>query len=349
MTNSKDWSLKQDLDMVLTHAKANFLKLDGAHLFITGGTGFIGCWFLESLKYAIENYNLNIQVTILTRDIKAFNLKAPHLANCKSFNFFEGELLTSKFPDIHFTHIIHGATEASADLNENNPLLMFNIIVNGTRKILDYAVEKKIKKVLFLSSGAVYGRQPWELERISEGWHGDVNCVDPKLTYAEGKRAAEMLCAIYEKQFGLNIAIARIFALLGPYLSLDIHFAAGNFIRDAIQGKEIVVNGNGKPLRSYLYAADLIIWLWHLLLNNDVSEPYNVGSDEMISIEDLARKVSNLIGNKGFRIQGSEDSGWNVGRYVPDTSKILKDYGLKKLVSLDDSILRTAYWHGWKG
>lgn len=349
MIKNQGWVLSQDLDMVITHTKENFLKLDGSHLFITGGTGFIGCWFLESLKYAIESFNLNIKATILTRSIKNFKLKAPHLAGYRNFNFFEGDLLTTKFPNAHFTHIIHAATEASADLNENNALLMFNTIVTGTRKILDYSIDRKIKKILFLSSGAVYGRQPWELERISEGWHGDVDCFDPKLTYAEGKRAAEMLCAIYKKQFGLNIVIARIFALLGPYLSLDIHFAAGNFIRDAMQGKEIIINGNGKPYRSYLYAGDLIIWLWHLLLSADNSEPYNVGSDEMISIKDLAQKVSSLIGNNGFRILGDDDGGWNIGRYVPDTTKMLKDYGLKKLVSLDDSILRTAYWHGWKG
>ena len=349
MINNQGWSLNQDLNTVITHAKANFSMLDGSHLFITGGTGFIGCWFLESLKYANESLNLNIKATILTRNIKKFNLKAPHLASYKNFNFLEGDLLTAQFPYNDFTHIIHAATEASAELNQNNPLLMFNTIVTGTRKILDYAVDRDIKKILFLSSGAVYGRQPWAIEKISEEWHGDVDCVDLKLTYAEGKRAAEMLCAIYKKQFGLNIAIARIFALLGPYLSLDIHFAAGNFIRDAMQGKEIIINGNGKPYRSYLYAGDLIIWLWHLLLNADNSEPYNVGSDEMISIKDLAQKVSSLIGNNGIRILGSDDDGWNVGRYVPDTTKILKDFGLKKLVSLDDSILRTAYWHGWKG
>lgn len=349
MINNQEWTLNHDLEMVITQAKENFLKLDGSRLFITGGTGFIGCWFLESLKYAIESFNLNIKATILTRSTKAFNLKAPHLASYKNFNFFEGELLTAKFPNTHYTHIIHAATESSADLNENNPLLMFNTIVTGTKKILDFAVERKINKVLFLSSGAIYGRQPWELERVKESWYGDVNCVDPKLTYAEAKRAAEMLCAIYKKQFGINTAIARIFALLGPYISLDIHFAAGNFIRDALQGKEIIVNGNGRPFRSYLYAGDLIIWLWHLLLNADNSEPYNVGSDEMISIKDLAQKVSNLIGNNGFRILGDEDDGWNIGRYVPDTRKIAKHYGLKKIVTLDDSILRTAYWHGWKG
>lgn len=344
----KAWSIEDDLEHILSLTKEVFMGLQGARIFMTGGTGFIGCWLLESLRYAAIRLNLDVEVTVLTRDPEAFMLKAPHLGNDKRFKFVKGEVSTFEFPEGEFTHLIHAATDASADLNENNPIAMFNTVVEGTRRALDFAVAKKPSRILYLSSGAVYGQQPWEMERVPEDWRGAPNCVDARAAYAEGKRAAEMMCAVYGKQHGLKISIARIFALLGPYLSLGIHFAAGNFIRDAMQGKPIIVNGNGLPCRSYLYASDLTIWLWHLLLRGEPNKPYNVGSNESVSIKELAEKTSTILANGEYKILGAEDKGWNLGRYVPDTDLIGKDLGLFKTVSLEESIRRTALWNGWK-
>lgn len=343
------WSLEQDLDNVVQQAVSVWPELRGARLFITGGTGFIGCWLLESLRHANQHLNLGVQVTILTRDPQAFRRKAPHLADCPEFHFIAGDVCNFETPTGEFTHLIHAATDASAQLNETDPRRMFDTVLQGTRRALDFAVEKSVDRVLFLSSGAVYGQQPWEMERVAESWTGAPSCVDPRAAYAEGKRAAEMLCAIYQKQFGVNIAIARIFALLGPYLSLDIHFAAGNFIRDAMHGKSITVNGNGLPCRSYLYASDLTVWLWHMLIRAESGKPYNVGSDESVSIGDLAERVSHVLGKGEYQILGSQDKGWNLGRYVPATNLIGRDLGLHRTVSLDEAIRRTALWHGWKG
>ncbi|OGV76427.1 MAG: epimerase [Methylotenera sp. RIFCSPLOWO2_02_FULL_45_14] len=346
---SAQWSLQDDLDFIFSSTEEVFLSLKGARIFLTGGTGFIGCWLLESLRHADMRLNLDVQVTVLTRDYSAFQLKAPHLAMYPKFKFVVGEVSNFSSPEGTYTHIIHAATDASADLNENNPIGMFNTVVEGTRRVLDFAVEKKPQRILYLSSGAVYGQQPWEMERVAEDWIGAPNCLDPRAAYAEGKRAAEMMCAIYGKQFGLQISIARIFALLGPYLSLGIHFAAGNFIRDAMQGKPVVVNGNGLPCRSYLYAADLTVWLWHLLVRGQLNTAYNVGSDESVSIKQLAERTSVVLGTGEFQVLGANDAGWNLGRYVPDTSLVGRELGLYKTVSLDESIRRTALWHGWKG
>lgn len=344
-----DWSLKEDLDNIFSVCGTVWPKLQNAHLFISGGTGFIGCWLLESLRHADQRLNLGFNATILTRDPEAFSHKLPHLAEYPAFKFVTGDIIDFSGLPGNYTHIIHAATEASADLNESNPKRMFDTAVLGTRRILDFALEKGVARMLFLSSGAVYGQQPWELEKVSEDWMGSPSCVDPRSAYAEGKRAAEMLCAIYAKQFGLHVSIARIFALLGPYLPLDIHYAAGNFIRDAMHGKPVIVNGNGLPCRSYLYASDLTIWLWHLLVHAKPCKPYNVGSDESVSIRELAERVARVIGQGDYKVLGNQDRGWNLGRYVPDTALIARDLGLRKTVSLDDAIRRTALWHGWKG
>ena len=244
------WSLAQDLEDVDRGAAPVWPALQGARIFITGGTGFIGCWLLEALRHADKKRGLGLEVTVLTRDPHAFHAKAPHLASYPSFHFVAGDVSTFDFPSRDFSHLIHAATDASAHLNDSNPLKMFDTVVQGTRRALDFAVHKKVDRVLFLSSGAVYGNQPWEMKNVGEDWRGAPDCTDPKNTYAEAKRAAELLCGIYERQFGLKIATARIFALLGPYLSLDIHFAAGNFVMDAMNGRQVLVKGNGQPVRS---------------------------------------------------------------------------------------------------
>ncbi len=346
--NSSQWSLQHDLEAILASTEDVFRSLKGAHIFLTGGTGFIGCWLLESLRHANERLDLNIRLSALTRNPEAFAANLPHLAQAPGLRLIKGDVCNFSLAERDFSHVIHAATDASAHLNETNPVAMFDTVVQGTRQVLEFSADIKPERILYLSSGAVYGQQPWELEKVPESWRGGPDPLDARAAYAEGKRAAEMMCAIYAKQYGLKISTARIFALLGPYLSLDIHFAAGNFIRDAMQGRSIVVQGNGLPCRSYLYAADLTVGLWHMLQRAEPGKAYNIGSDESISIRDLAAKVATLIGDGQYKILGEHDLGWNLGRYVPDTTALARDLGIYKTVTLDESIRRTALWHGWK-
>jgi dTDP-glucose 4,6-dehydratase len=346
---SEAWTLTADLDTLLDQCRETFQDLRGARLFITGGTGFIGSWLLESLRHADQQLKLGITATVLTRDPEAFKRKSPHLGQYTGFEFIAGDVCDFASPAGAFSHVIHAATEASAALNRDDPRRMFDVNVQGTRRVLDFAVEKNAGRVLFLSSGAVYGPQPWNIERVAETCASAPACTQPQFAYAEGKRAAEMLCAIYARQFGLTIATARIFALLGPYLPLGIHFAAGNFILNAIEERPVIVQGNGLPCRSYLYALDLTSWLWHMLVRAAPGAVYNVGSEESISIRDLAQRTSALLGDGTFEVLDAPDGGWNLGRYVPDTALIRRELGVQQTVPLDQAILRTARWNGWKG
>ena len=334
--------LERDLDAVQVALAPLWWRLSGARVFMTGGTGFIGRWMLEALARA----DIEIEVTILSRDPAAFTAKAPHLA--RRFQLIKGDITGFAPAGGSFTHVIHAATEASAALNNNDPRRMFDTIVTGTRHALDFAVERGAERFFFLSSGAVYGAQPWDLTHVAEGWMGGPDPRDPRSAYGEGKRAAEMLCAIYGKQFGLDVVNARILALLGPLLSLDIHFAAGNFIRDAIAGRTIRVKGAGTAVRSYLYPADLTVWLWTLLISGQPAAVFNIGSEEAVSIAELAQRTAALLGAPNVEILGQPDSGWNPGRYVPSTAAIRGEFGLSPTIGLDEAIRRTALWNGWK-
>lgn len=342
------WTFADDLAAVHAALAADWTQLAGAHLFMTGGTGLLGRWVLETLAEADWRLGLGVQLTVLTRDPAAFAAKAPHLASHPGFRFVAGDVLALAAPGERYTHVIHAATDASADLNEHDPRRMFDTVVTGTRNALDFAVASGADRFFFLSSGAVYGSQPFDVTGVDETYRGGPDPRDPRAAYAEGKRAAEMLCAIYAKQFGLDVVNARIFALLGPLLNLDIHFAAGNFIRDAMADRPITIQSAGTAVRSYLYLADVITWLWAILLRAAPGTVYNVGSEEGVSIADLARRVDRVLGGAGVEVLGRPDPAWNPGRYVPSTAAIRRDLGVAPTVELDEAIRRTALFNGWK-
>ena len=338
--------LAEDLDHILAHTEGLWEELRGQRIFITGGTGFFGCWLLESFVWANDKLGLNAEAVVLTRNSDAFARKAPRLAGHPAISFHVGDVRTFEFPVGMFTHIIHAATESSTKLNQQDPLAMFDSIVGGTRRVLDFAVACGARKFLFTSSGAVYGRQPSDLTHIPEDYVGSPDTMDPGSAYGEGKRAAELVCALYAKHHGLEPKIARCFAFVGPGLPLDAHFAIGNFIRDALRGGPITVNGDGRPYRSYLYAADLAIWLWRILFSGQSCRPYNVGSGEAFPVADWARKVEGLLGDVPVIIACPARTGSLPERYVPDVTRATEELGLRTWIPLDRAILRTAEGSG---
>jgi dTDP-glucose 4,6-dehydratase len=336
----------QDLDFILHHIGNDWQQLRDAHLFITGGTGFFGCWLLESLIHANRNLKLNINATVLTRDPGRALTHLPHLANASELTFIAGDVRDkSTFPKSTFTHIVHAATPASAYISETAPLEMFDVIVEGTRNILNFATECGAPKVLFTSSGAVYGKQPADVAHIHEDFPGGPNPLDISSSYAEGKRAAEWLCAAYIKSYQLEIKIARCFAFVGPHLPLDQHFAIGNFIRDARAGGPINIAGDGTPLRSYLYAADLAVWLWGILLNGQSGRAYNVGSEEAFSIREIAEEAAGAVSSKPQILVAQKPvPDKPPARYIPSTQRAQHELKLAQWIFLPEAIRRTMDW-----
>ncbi len=334
-----------DLDRILDHTRDLWDDLRGERIFITGGTGFFGCWLLESLLWINDHLNLNCRATVLSRAPDLFRKKAVHLAGHKSISVMEGDVRTFAFPSGTFAYIIHAATESSVKRNAENPLEMLDTIVEGTRYTLEFARTCGAQSLLFTSSGAVYGKQPAEMTHIPEEYSGAPDPFDPKSAYGEGKRVAEHLCTLYADAH-LKPKIARCFAFVGPYLPLDVHFAIGNFIRDALNGGPIIVKGNGTPRRSYLYAADLMIWLWTILFRGRPLRPYNVGSEESASIVETALGVARSVSPKiPVEIRGSVNPKLPVEQYVPSTQRAQVELGLRDDLHLNEKIRLTLNWY----
>jgi nucleoside-diphosphate-sugar epimerase len=196
-----------------------------------------------------------------------------------------------------------------------------------------------------ISSGAVYGKQPQNLSHIPENYVGAPDPMDFRSAYGEGKRLAEHLCALYANQFGIQTMIVRCFTFVGPYMPLDASLAIGNFIRDGLKGGLIRVTGKGTPHRSYMYAADLVIWLCTILFKRKSCVPYNVGSDETVTIADLAKLVSECFEPKSqIKIEKNPTNGLSGSSYIPSIERVKHEFGLSPTIGLEDSIKRTIDW-----
>jgi dTDP-glucose 4,6-dehydratase len=318
-------------------------------IFLTGATGFFGAWLLESLAYCDRVLKLGMSATVLCRRPDAVALRLPHLTSETPIRFIAGDIRNFDLPDGDFDFVVHAAASASGH-EAAEALNLLTTLVNGTQRMLEFAKARNTRAFLFVSSGAVYGPQPESLSHIRESYRGGADWLDPNAAYAEGKRVSEQMCSLYAADGDVEFSIARCFAFVGPHLPLHQHFAIGNFIADALEGRNISIRGDGTPMRSYLYAADLAIWLWTLLLSESESRAkprvLNVGSGDAISIRDLALAVIEEL-NPTLRVEiGSKRvAGAPLLQYVPDVREAEIRLGLRPMIGLREAIRRTADWH----
>ena len=335
----------EDLDGVINAVGVRWEMLRKKRLLLTGGTGFIGKWMLATFLHANRILSLSAEIVVLSRRPEVFLKEFPELCSFTDVAWLNGDvrnLTQDTARDYNF--VIHAATDVVA---KSTPIEILDSCIGGTRSVLELmgrGTEKR--RLLLLSSGAVYGRTPPEIPFIPETWHGAPDPLTPSSAYGEGKRISEMLCSITAStQPDFEFSIARCFAFVGPHLPFDKHFAIGNFIGAAIRGEDIRIEGDGTPLRSYLYAADLARWLWVLLFDAPTGRAYNVGGSEALSISQLAYRVNSVLGSKGaVHIAQKPRSDIPPQSYVPSLNRITSDLGLLPAISLDESILRTAHW-----
>jgi len=336
-------ALAADLDHILLHTQGLWEPLRGQKIFITGGTGFFGRWLLESFVRANNALDLRAAACVLTRDPAAFHAKAPHLAADPAIQLHAGDFVAFKFPEGEFHSVLHVATEPRFRASAAAPLGIFDANVIGTKRILDFARQSKASRFLFTSSGAAYGHQPSDLMRVPEEYAGAPDTMDPDSAFGQSKRACEFMVAMYARQYGFAAPVARCFAFSGRHLPLDMDYAIGNFVRDALAGGPIHIWGDGTPRRSYLYAADLAIWLWTLLLRGESCRIYNVGSEADLSIAELAETVRKVVApGIEILIAKSPVPGAPVARYVPSVQRAENELGLKARISLADGIASMA-------
>lgn len=320
-------------------------RLRGKTILLTGGTGFVGTWLVEAIAWLNETRRFKSTVYIPTRSPHSFLRRVPHLGGRDDIRLELGDVCTFEYPDDSCHFVIHAAASSHRRPSGQDSLAIANTIIDGTRHVLDLALPRHVESFLFVSSGAVYGTQPPRLERVPEDYCGAPDLTSPGSAYGEAKRCAEMMCTLYREVHALPTRVARPFSLAGPYLNLDGSFALTDFIRCCVRSEEVCIRGDGTPVRTYCYAADLATALLKILLDARSGSVFNVGSEFEVSIADLADRIVSLTGSQvPIRVSGTEMAARGLERYVPDTSRLRQDLGFRPAYDLARTLQRTVAW-----
>ena len=302
---------------------------------ITGGTGFVGRHLLDVI---------DSKTTSLTLDDIIIASRSPQEAGY-DVETISWDVTSDSVPNLQVDAVIHAATPASAELNAHAPRVMFDQIVDGTRRIIEFcAKQPDPPRLVFTSSGAVYGEMPSDLAAWTEDSKLAADSQDENNAYASGKRAAEAMFALAGREGVCRPTIARLFAFSGRHLPLDKHFALGNFVRDALEGGPIRVRGTGTAVRSYLDGDDMATWLLLALSSEaSVNTAIHVGSDQAITIAELARLVADRAGidpeaEGRVVIEGRTTAIDGRDRYVPSTDFTKSLLGVTEVTALSESI-----------
>jgi UDP-glucuronate decarboxylase len=316
------------------------MQLPDCSLLLTGGTGFIGRALLR--HWETNPADRPYRVVAISRDPQAFAQSFPELAGVPWLDLRHGDVtVMNSLPRESFDAVIHAAADSTMG-PQLSPLQRYTQIVDGTRHLLDLAVAARARRFLLLSSGAVYGSRSAGQPDPEESDCNAPDPLNPENAYGIAKRTAEHLGALAHREHGLEVVIARCFAFVGRDLPLDVHFAIGNFIRDALWRKSITVNGDGTPVRSYMDQRDLSRWLLALLSQGRAGQAYNVGSDQSVNMADLAHLVRDMLApSKPVHIVGERRTEIR-SRYVPCVRKARAEVKLDFLHSLEQSILETS-------
>ncbi len=314
---------------------------------ITGGTGFVGTWLTELITYLNDEFAFGTQVVLMARNVERFKFEYPHLASRKDVVLLRSDVRYAVEVPRETGWFIHAAGNPSSRFHATHPIETMTTIADGTASVLR-AVElcANFKMFLNLSSGLVYGAQPWTLEQIPENYVGGPASGTVNSVYVDAKRYAETLCAAFRSQSRIPVLNVRPFAFVGPYQSLENPWAINNFVQDAISGNPIRVLGDGQTVRSYMYPSDMAFWLLKILTAGTNGGNYNLGSTEAIQLSDLAALVAGRVSPRPeIKLQVSPQAENRKSRLVPDVTLAQKTLGLQQTVPLAKAIDRTIEWN----
>ncbi len=313
--------------------------LKNVKILVTGGTGFFGKWITETIMHLNDSLSFNIKLYLVARNNTIYLDEI--ISQRNDIVFIKNDVRNLKELPNTIEYIIHAAATPDNKIHMSNPIEVMSIISQGTKQVLDIALElNNVKKILNISSGQVYGALNSNVIAESNIGMLDTNSINS--IYPEAKRYGETLSVAYKTLYKLPVVQVRPFSFIGPYMGLEKPWAINNFIKDAIKFKKIKIFGNGKPIRSYMYPTDMVWWLLNMLVDKKNGVVYNLGSPHGVSLEDLAVKIKNKIGNdiKIDILNMNDDS----SIFVPDESLVKNVLDLDIKVDFDKALDNTVDW-----
>jgi len=300
-----------------------FEQFKNSKVLITGASGFVGTWLSQSLIVANKKYNLEMQIFLLSRKASSsYLIKESNYLHLISHDIRNP--LPSNLPE--FNYVFHTATPSQPATGGNDPTSVYAITSIGTKNLLLYLSQQHTVPVfLNTSSGAVDKLNPNNPES------------EIQKAYRLGKEEAEYLVESFSYKGNVIGTNPRLYTFAGPGIDTGAHFVAGEFMRRALTGEPLVINGNPKTLRSYMYPIDLINWLI-TISRNPTLETIRVGNPNPITIAELASLIYLVANSKNELFSGDETLA--LSRYVPDLTETLFKYPLKVSVPVEETFQR---------
>jgi len=334
-----NYDIAEDVTQSIVRSGVDKEVFRGKTVLMTGGTGFFGIWMLSAFIQMKMDLQSDLRLIVVSRDPENFLHKHPQYPFSRYVEFIQSDIKSLILEDTQVTHLVHMATtNAGETFAGEDQLSKLDLLYLGTRNVLEQC-GAKLEKVLFTSSGVAYGRSLSEL--ITEETPSALDTTSTGSALGLGKLNAEYLMAYYAEKLGYSYSIARCFSFAGQYLPLDLHYAMGNFIANGVAKQDILIKGDGKAVRSYLYVGDALAWLLRLLAEPH-NQIFNVGSEKSITMHELAKKVAHVAGHSTLiNVLGQSQEIGNFKRdtYVPSIRKITTTYsGLREWTTVDESI-----------
>lgn len=320
---------REDIAQTLA-ADLPWSEFDGRTILVAGANGFLPAAMVETLlTLALRGKAPRLKVIALVRSREnALRRFAAHLGH-PALSIKVADVSQPIEVDGPVDMIVHAASQASPRYYGVDPVGTALPNVVGTHHLLDLARRKGASRFLYFSSSEVYGAFNSRREPIGEDDFGALDPATLRACYAESKRMGETLCVGYGAQYGVDCVIARPFHTYGPGMRLDDGRVFSDFVRDVVEGRDIVLNSDGSAERAFCYLADATTAFFTLLLKGEKSRAYNVGNSRaVVSIRDLATTLVDLYPEKGLSArfappqQGYIASG--VARSAPDTLRLEK-------------------------
>ena len=338
--------VRQDAEAVVGKAVDSLKPLANSHIFISGGTGFLGTWLLELLSVLNTTHHFNIQVSVFSRFPQKFIERLPHLGCRKEFHFLEGDIRYLTEMPRETDYVIHAAALTDRRLFASNPTMVGEVNAFGAIRLLRAAnLLEHLKKIVLVSSGLVYGPQALNIERIDETYTSGIPCDNANIIYTESKRFAEAMATSFVSESKLPLVTVRPFAFVGPYQSLELPWAVTDFIRDSLTGCPLKIMGDGSTVRSIMYASDYACWVLAALAQGKARAAYNIGSPHPIDLLSLARLISQHFTPSPEILTKVGQSGHETTRLVPSVDKARRELGVELTVPLGEALQRTITWH----
>lgn len=343
--------IQKDIEDIVSRLGRSIHELSGKTVLVTGASGLIGGYLVETIAYLNSRKIISSPCRIICLQKSEITKKSRlgYLIGRPDVEFVSHDVSKPYAPVGKVDFIIHSAGMSAPASFLADPLATIDVNVSGMRWILEYAKKNKVKSILYMSSGEIYGNPTSENIPTPETYNGNVSTLDPRSCYTSSKRLAETLCRIYFEKFKVPVKIARPFIVYGPGLVQSDKRVMAQFIKNGIERKPIEMMNEGLDTRSYCYISDATVAFFNLLFSSKNGEVFNVASDlEEVSIKDLAELIHKICFiNKPVKVRKSDESFIKgaPNRVRPNISKIKKEFGFNPEIGIQEGLTRTIEWN----